>query len=73
MVAQASKWEALRAPGQPWDRVSLAMTVDGIITSGRASVDQLRKAAKSFKLRTTAVEGWHPDISDGSATNFWTF
>ena len=59
--AQASKWAELWA-AQPdkWDIHNSGLDLGDLGTPEMLTAKQIRDAARSFKKRTTAVEGWHP-------------
>jgi hypothetical protein len=61
LKAQADKWETLwSSTKEKWQFLDQDLDLSGIKAPARLSVKSIRDAARSFKKRTTAVEGWHP-------------
>ena len=59
--AQASKWAELWvAQPNKWDIHSSGLDLGDLGTPDMLTAKHFRDAARSFKKRTTAVEGWHP-------------
>ena len=61
LKGQSDKWATLWTDGQGvWSPWHMGMALGGTRVDLPLSAAEIRAAAKSFKLRTTAVEGWHP-------------
>ena len=61
LEGQAEKWSAIWQAGRSaWDVRQAGISVGGLDVGAALTASDLRKAAKSFKKKTTAVEGWHP-------------
>ena len=59
--SQAAKWGSIWQTGRSaWDVRKAGLQVGGLEAGETLKAAELRNAAKSFKKKTTAVEGWHP-------------
>ncbi len=61
LKVQADKWAGLWHEGMAeWDIRQAGTAVGGVPIEAPLTAEELRSASKSFKKRTTSVEGWRP-------------
>ena len=59
--AQTDKWAKLwQEQSHSWDLWQAELPIQGTMVRPAVTPVEIREASKSFKVRTTLVEGWHP-------------